>query len=232
MLAHPDKIMVIVAHQDDETIGCGGTLHKWASLGSNVDITFVTDGKTGIDQRDLFDSNSIKSVRMQEAAKASEILIGVNNIYTMGEECQQVSYDSQQIFHKIISRIRKCKPSIILTHSPQDKHRDHIAISRLVIEAAWKANENIHSELGPMHRVDDVWGIEILDLHDSPDFVVELSDKDYRAKVDAMDVYLSQEQVVSGIGRSIEGLAMVRGYEIGCDYGEAFKRISKVPVRL
>ena len=69
----PNKVLVIVAHQDDETIGSGGTLNKWSELGCEIDVIFVTDGETGIDQRDLYDESSIKSTRMEEAKEAAKI---------------------------------------------------------------------------------------------------------------------------------------------------------------
>lgn len=226
-----ERVLVIVAHQDDETIGCGGSLAKWATTGAQAKVVFVTDGGTGIDQRDLYDYNSITSVRMQEARNAADIL-GVQEIDTLHQACQAVDTNDQELFHSIISNIRQFKPTLVLTHSPQDKHRDHRAISALVVEACWKANENIHSALGEQHRADDVWGIEILDLHDNPDFIVKLSNKDFQAKMDAMDIYTSQEKVVEGITNSIEGMARVRGYAAGCEFGEAFKRLSSVPVLL
>ena len=50
MLAPPESVLVIAAHQDDETIGCGGMIRKWADLGTRVGVIFVTSGNTGIDQ--------------------------------------------------------------------------------------------------------------------------------------------------------------------------------------
>ena len=39
----PDRVLVFAAHQDDETIGCGGTIRKWANSGTEVHVCFVTD---------------------------------------------------------------------------------------------------------------------------------------------------------------------------------------------
>lgn len=224
-----DKVLVIVAHQDDEVIGCGGTISRLFVEGSKIKVIFVTDGQTGIDQRDLYDQSSIVTVRMAEAHQAAKV-IGVDSVDTFHVGCQNVNVGDQMLFHSIIASIRDFKPNIVLTHSDKDKHRDHRAVNSLVTEACWKANENIHSELGKQHAVDDVWSIEILDMHDDPDFIFRLDESHIKSKLDAMDIYCSQEKVVEGIKNSIEGLAKVRGYMAGCKYGEAFKRISKVPV--
>ena len=124
----PKKALVIVAHQDDETIGCGGTIYKWAKNGCEIDVIFVTDGQTGIDQRDLYDNKSIKGTRMEEAKMAADVL-QISQIETLNVPCQRVDDKSQDLFHTLIKKIRLFKPEIILTHSSIDKHRDHKAVS-------------------------------------------------------------------------------------------------------
>ena len=183
-ISTPKKALVIVAHQDDETIGCGGTLYKWAKNGCEIDVIFVTDGQTGIDQRDLYDNKSIKGTRMEEAKMAADVL-QLSQIETLNVPCQRVDDKSQDLFHTLIKKIRLFKPEIILTHSSIDKHRDHKAVSRLVKEASWKSKEDIHSELGETFQVGDVWGIEITDLHEKIDFIVSLSNESYNAKIKA-----------------------------------------------
>ena len=228
---NPKNVLVVVAHQDDETIGCGGTLYKWSKQGALINVIFVTDGQTGIDQRDLYDKEVIKGTRMNEAENAAKIL-GIHNIETLGVPCQQVNYGSQKLFHQIVSKLRKYKPELVLTHSPNDKHRDHKAVSNLVVESCWKANEDIHSELGNVHQVLDVWGIEITDLHDKFDFIVKLSKLDYEKKIKAFSKYNSQENVIKGMINNIEGMAKVRGYSCNSTYAEGFKRISTIPIVL
>ena len=84
----PNKILVFAAHQDDETIGCGGTIRKWSSNGSIVDVIFMTDGSTGVDQSGRVD-NDIASTRKKEAEQAAEIL-GVSKIHNLNFECQNI----------------------------------------------------------------------------------------------------------------------------------------------
>tara|TARA_Y100000034_G_scaffold32860_1_gene40349 strand:+ start:1647 stop:2339 length:693 start_codon:yes stop_codon:yes gene_type:complete len=228
----PKKVLVIVAHQDDETIGCGGTINKWSSTNQcEVSVLFITDGQTGIDQRGLYTKNNITSTRMIEAFSAAEVL-GIKDLDTLMVPCQQIDEHSQELFHRVISVIRLHKPELVITHSPQDKHRDHRAVSKIVAEACWKAKEDIHNELGEVHTVSDVWGTEITDLHDKVDFAVKLSNKNLKAKLSALAAYSSQEKIIEGMASNIEGMAKVRGYSIGTKYAEGFKRISSTPIIL
>jgi len=223
----PQKAMVIVAHQDDEALGCGATIKKWSNGGSEVTVVYVTNGSTGIDQSEKHKKN-IVVCRNKEVSAAASILSFSYSF--MNYECQNIT-DNKHLFHGIISVIRQYKPEIILTHSFQDKHRDHRVIHNVVKEAAWKSYENIHPELGNRHYVRDVWGIEITDLHPSVDIVVDVTYY-MQFKLKAIESYRSQNQILENIRPFVEGLGSVRGYMINAKYGEAFKRISVLPVSL
>ena len=230
MIQEPKIVLIFAAHQDDETIGCGGTIRKWSNAGTEVHVCFMTDGGTGVDQeQDEYTDSNIKSVRMEEATLASNIL-GIHKIHEMGIECQKLTND-QATFHRCIELIRKIKPELIITHDKVCKHRDHKAASDIVSEAAWKASEQLLEELGSTHRVNSVWSFEILDLHPSPDFVVDITDT-YEHKVKAMEIYFSQHGILCGIMDHIEGLAKVRGHSVGVKYGEAFTKLGYPPIKL
>ena len=230
MIQTPKKVLIFAAHQDDETIGCAGTIKKWSDAGTEIHVCFMTDGGTGIDpEHDPYTRHNIKTVRMKEAVMAAKIL-GIKRIHELGVKCQTLR-NGQAIFHKIISRIREIKPNLVITHNPICKHRDHKATSEIVQEACWKASEKIHEELGETHTVDAVWSFEILDPHPNPDFVVDITDT-YGYKMKAMAIYFSQQGILSGIMDYIDGLAKVRGHSIGVKYGEAFTRLGNIPVKL
>ena len=227
MINVPKKVLVFAAHQDDETIGCGGTISKWSSMGSSIDVCFVTNGSTGILQNT--NPDDIVLVRNEEVNRAAKIL-GINRVHNLNIPCQQV-VNNQENFHKIIKKIREIKPSLVITHNPVCKHRDHKQTSELVQEACWKANENILEDLGETHRVLDLWSYEILDPHPDPDYVVDITEQ-YQDKCEAMREYYSQLGFLNNIMGYIDGLSKIRGYSIGTMRGEAFTRIGRSPVRL
>ena len=63
--------VVFAPHQDDETLGCGGTIIKKKRLGGDVSIVFVTDGSRS---HDLIPTQELKSIRVKEALAASRLL--------------------------------------------------------------------------------------------------------------------------------------------------------------
>ena len=131
MIQNFNKILIIAAHQDDETIGCGGTIKKWSDSGKKINLVLVTDGSTGIDQEKQY--NSIIETRNTELEDVKNILV-INNIIKLNEKCQEVK-NNKSTFHKIIKVIRKTQPDLIITHASIDKHRDHRTINEIVKEA-------------------------------------------------------------------------------------------------
>lgn len=220
------KVLIIVAHQDDETIGCGGTIKKW-SINKDIRVVCVSDGCTGIDHTRDYEYNLVKT-REKELENASTLLGFSPECW--GYKCQQIE-NNTKLFHSLIETIRKYCPNLIITHSSHDKHRDHRTIHDAVVEATWKAHEDIHPELGKSWKVNDVWGMEILDPLPSVDYVIDISTT-IGSKLYTLELYQSQSNILSGLNNYIEGLGKVRGYSIGVKYGEAFKRISKEPVEI
>jgi len=215
------KVLVFVAHQDDETIGCGGTLSKFSNLGYDTTVVFVTDGATGIDQTGNFSKNIVNR-RSIEAKNACNVL-GVNKIKEMKIPCQKVE-NNQENFHRFIKIIRDTKPDIIITHSPNDKHRDHKAVAKIAIESSWKAQEDIHPELGKKHRISMLWGCEITDLI-TPDIYVDITGF-FNKKIDALKSYNTQEDIIDGYNRFLDGISTVRGFESGVKKAEAFSDLT------
>ncbi len=225
------KVLVFAAHQDDETIGCGGTIAKWSRGGSDVQVCFMTDGGTGIEQGcDVKMRENITDIRLKEASLACHVL-GVSKIHTFGIPCQEVT-NNKKTFHSVIKKIREVKPDIILTHNQICKHRDHKNTSMVVEEATWKCSENILEELGDPHLVSQLLSFEILDPFANPDFVVDITEE-FAVKEYAMSVYGSQFGIIPGIEYYLDGISKVRGYSIGPNRrGEAFKRIGTLPVQI
>ena len=82
--------------------------------------------------------------------------------------------------------------------------------------------------LGKIHKVNDLWAFEVVDILSNVDCIVDISDQ-FKSKIKAINAYNSQHEIISGIRNFIEGISLVRGYEIGAKHAEAFKNISLQP---
>ena len=228
MLNNIKNVLIFAAHHDDETIGCAGTIKKLSEMGCKITVVFATDGATGIDHTRIYEKK-IVSTREKESEKVKNLL-GVSKTLNWRVPCQQLTY-TQKLMQKALRTIRIEKPDLIITHSVIEKHSDHQSLSKIVTQAAWKASEDILPNLGETHKVQDVWCYEVVDVLGKIDYCVDITDQ-FKFKIQAMKLYSSQENVVTGILSFIEGLAMIRGYSIGVKYAEAFKRIAIQPVKL
>src|SRR5689334_22270525 len=65
------KILCVGGHPDDPESGCGGTLAKFASLGNDVSIIYLTRGEAGIAGKT---HDEAASIRTNEAVAACKIL--------------------------------------------------------------------------------------------------------------------------------------------------------------
>lgn len=223
-----DKLLLFAAHHDDEVISCAGTIKKLTDQGVEVVVVFATDGSTGVDHTNNFRENIVET-RINESKKVAKFL-GINKTIDWQVECQKFKNNSTNL-HKAIKVIREEKPCLIITHDKSEKHRDHVSLSNIVREASWKASEDIMPELGVPYRVPDLWAFEVVDQLDRVDFCVDITDY-IHIKLEAMKMYSSQEKVVSGIEKYIEGVSMSRGYLIGVNNAEAFKKNTFMPAEV
>jgi LmbE family N-acetylglucosaminyl deacetylase len=153
------KLMCILAHPDDESLGMGGTLARYAQEGVETYLVTATRGERGR-FGDAAVRPSIEVVgQVREAelrAAASEL--GIREIhfldYIDGDLDRANPMEAQR---KIVPFIRRIKPHVVLTFGPDGAygHPDHIAISQLACGAVLLAADNGYTTVSgeAPHRV-------------------------------------------------------------------------------
>src|SRR5215216_3942613 len=68
----PKKLVVVTPHPDDETLGCGGTIARFADLGTEVSVLVVSGHLPPLYEREVFE------ICRKEAEAAFQIM-GVTN---------------------------------------------------------------------------------------------------------------------------------------------------------
>lgn len=125
--AGPPRVLVVVAHPDDETLGAGGTVAKLARIGSEVWVTVVCDGVTAR-------HNEIE--RQRECAQRACELLGVSHVVFCDLPDQRL--DGLSLVD-VIAPIERCvaqlRPQVVLTHFEQDVNQDHGVVCRATMVA-------------------------------------------------------------------------------------------------
>ena len=142
--------MAVLAHPDDETFGCGGTLARYAAEGAHVSLICATLGEAGeITDPSLVKREELAQVREQELRAACRVM-GIQDLFIFGyrDSGMAGSPDNQhpqalcqasrdQVAGKIVEIVRRLQPQVIVTFDPNGGygHPDHIAIHQATREA-------------------------------------------------------------------------------------------------
>ncbi len=122
------NILVVGPHPDDQELGMGGTIARFAEQGHDVLLLDMTNGEPT--------PHGDPETRATEAARAAEIL---------GVRRRLLGLPNREIVHSIESRhlvagaIRKHQAEIVFTPFLPDAHPDHVATTRIVEDARFDA---------------------------------------------------------------------------------------------
>ena len=224
MKSQAKRALVICAHDDDEVIGPGGTIRKLANEGVEVTTVIFATGNEGY--LDIRDQDTIIARRAEERKAAGEISGTAHCItHNFGDFS---NLDCEDVYRKIITAVRATRPNLVLSHLPTD-YLAHRTLSKVVAEAVWQAGWKCSLALGDPWSVDRLYLFPILELVSKPSHVIDITET-LAAKIQAMEAYRSQHEVVPGILDQIQAKARVYGSLIGVTYGEGFVRSQQIPI--
>tara|TARA_Y100000034_G_C6905213_1_gene419776 strand:- start:2984 stop:3667 length:684 start_codon:yes stop_codon:yes gene_type:complete len=224
------NILVIVAHPDDEVLGCGATIAKHAEKGDNVDILIITKGITARYAEDEFNNPKvIEEIRlMNENALQVCKILGTNSVEIAGKDsCRLDKLPLIDITRIIEKKIQTCKPEIIYTHASCDANNDHSLVFKAV---------QIATRPFPGFCVKKVLLMEILSSTEwnflenfRPNVYIDVS-KTIDKKIQAMRCYETEirEFPHPRSEETIKNLAKKRGSEVGLYCAEAFTLLRSI----
>lgn len=212
-------IVVLVAHSDDEVIGCGGTIAHYAKKGYSVHTIICSFGEFS---HPHLKPEVIKKTRVKEAKKADRILGGSGVSFLGLREGKFLEDAKGRVFDNLVERINELDPEKVFTHDSSDSHPDHRAVSEL----AAKLRKKCSFELYSFH----VWTIINRNQGKTPLLVVDISDE-FSKKIKALHVFKSQinpfgaQQLNNILYLAVYVKAFLGGLKIGSRYAEVFHKL-------
>jgi LmbE family N-acetylglucosaminyl deacetylase len=157
----PLKLMCVFAHPDDETLGTGGTLARYAAEGVEIHLVTATRGQRGWfgAAEDYPGPHALGQMRETELSRAAQTL-GIHDVslldYQDGELDQA---DPNTVIAQIVTHLRRVQPDVVITFDPFGVygHPDHIAISQFTAAAIPCAADAAYHAAGSPHRVSKLY---------------------------------------------------------------------------
>lgn len=217
------RVLVLAPHADDETLGCGGTMARFADEGHEVYIGLIT--AQGRKPHPLFAQNIFTTIR-GELDRAAETL-GVKEIVSANLPTVLIPDMPKHELNSAIGKlIASVKPDILFVPFPLDLHNDHREIHHAA-SVAWRPY------MEPGRSIREVYCYEVpsethlnipyVEQGFLPNVWFDISATVDR-KIAAFQCFKSQVQQAP-LPRSAEALralAVWRGSQIGVAAAEAF----------
>ena len=151
------RLMAILAHPDDESLGFGGTFAKYAAEGVHVALVMATRGERGWTgdpdaNPGLAALGQIREAELRAAATA----LGIVRLTFLDQiDGELANADSGPLLARIVTEIRAFRPHVVVTFGPDGAygHPDHIAISQLATAAVMLAADSEYPVIGGVEPV-------------------------------------------------------------------------------
>lgn len=215
-MGEPRKLLVITPHPDDETLGVGGIIARFAASGVQVTVLTVSAHSPPLYPQDVRDQT------VSEARRAHRIL-GVTHSIFLDHPAVLLNELRTAEFNREISEVvRKVEPQILLIPYP-DRHIDH----RLIFDAAMVASRPvaIGRNIGLVASYETLsethWNAPHIEPNFTPNACIDITNF-IDCKLEALAQYESQIPPFPG-SRSLEAvkaLSHFRGSQNGFPYGE------------
>ena len=211
------RILAIHAHPDDCESLAGGTLVLLAAQQHEITIATMTPGDCGSTERG---PDVIAATRRREAALAAQ-LIGAR--YLCAEFRDFSVFDDAASRARVTEILRRVRPELILTASPEDPDCDHAASSALVRHSAAAAaapnyRTGAANAAPPLPEPPPVY---FMDPQACPDFVVDIESV-FPRKQRMLSQHRSQRDETVEYLERMERRARLRGSFAGLEFGEGF----------
>ena len=212
------KILVFAPHNDDEVLGVGGTIAKYAAQGNEVIVCEVTSG-----------DKSLWKMISDEASRAHKILGVSQTIFLDLPVVGLKDIPTEMINSKFQEVVNSVKPDIAFIPHKGDMHIDHQETSKAAMVALRPIDNPQLKAIYVYETLSETeWNIPSVDNVFIPNTWNDITDY-IKIKMQAMECYNSQLRDFPNPRslEAIEALSKLRGSTVDLKMRSALFRLDK-----
>ena len=212
-----ESVLFLCAHNDDQLVGAGGTIAKYAKEGKKIVTLIFSFGETSLPH---IQEEFSRKTRVKESKRAAKLL-GEDEVYYLGIREGNFAEEiaERKIDEKVWDIIKRIKPAKIFTHSLDDPHPDHRAVYRFTMDLIEKI-----SYKGEVYSF-NIWNFFLnFRKREQPKLVVDITDT-FKVKIEAFNKHKSQLPSRLSLMWNIYFQAITQGFNNHVKYAEVFYKI-------
>lgn len=227
------KILVVVAHPDDELLGLGGSINKLVNdYGCIIKVVILGEGLTSREDNRNVEKFKSDLIQHKSNIKLAQKELGYQelSVYDFPDN----RFDTVPLLDliKVIEKEKdQFKPDLIFTHHGGDVNIDH----KLTFDAVITACRPLESEsVKSIITFETLSGTEWIPSSDpkkfNPNFYFSLSKQNLESKIKAMECYEFEKRDYPHprSSKAILNRAEMWGISIGNSFAEAFQVIRSI----
>lgn len=216
--------LVVVAHPDDEVLGCGGTLWHLSKAGQRVGICVLSSSAGARTMRP--EAHELEEDFMRAISMVGAELVAAGDFPNI--EFNTVPHLDLAKF--VEAAVDDFQPNTLITHHPGDLNVDHQQTAHAALVAARIEQRRVKRPTLRSVLLMEVlsatdWSIPQLGGGFTPNAFFEIGSSGVDAKLSALDQYrgVMRSYPHSRSREAISGLALSRGAQAGLVYAEGFE---------
>jgi LmbE family N-acetylglucosaminyl deacetylase len=153
------RLMCILAHPDDESLGTGGILARYAAEGVVTSLVTATRGERGWQGNAAAypGPHALGQMREAELRAATQVLALREVVFLNYQDGELDRANPAEAIGQLVAHVRRLRPDVVVTFDPTGYygHPDHIAISQFATAAIVAAADPSYAgpPTFPSHRV-------------------------------------------------------------------------------
>jgi len=226
-----DNVLVVVAHPDDEVLGCGGSIAKWTKKGISVNILIMAEGETSRDLTRTEEKKALAISFLKKSAHKAGKILGVNSVNLLGlPDNRMDSLNRLDVIKEVEKEINRLQPDTVITHHAGDVNIDHRIVHEAVVTACRpKPYQPVKRLLACEIQSSTEWQTPGSNHIFQPNWFEDVS-QTIGLKIDALNAYETEVRKWPHPRslKNVENTAKWRGSSVGYDAAEAFMLLREI----